>query len=416
MTDNQETRRVTQHELRRKWDAWRGAILWPAAVLILVQTLNGVWYGPQVTFFPVYLQEQLGLSPATIAGVVSGALVAGMVAALFGGTLTDKLGSKWVLVCGLGFSAVGALAFLVHTPGLVAVLWFAGGAGLALTSVGGASYLTRLSARQSLGMLASVYMLSFTVGGAISNPVAGAIIQGRGFSSFGLADLAVIGVSASVAVLFMVYLGDRSPEPTSVRDFWAGALPMTRRPRVRMLMGLRCLPTIFYGMLTVLVPLLLNTLSGNKALVAAYGTATLILASAAQLAAGRAADRWGGRPPTITAYTVVVVSGLGLALTAGTVWGLFVFGVLGVAAAWSLSTLMYVWVADGIAKPKHASSFGLLHAVWSISMIVGSLLGGWLVRPAAGLPFLLAALFNVGSIFLALAYYGRIAQRQPAEA
>jgi MFS family permease len=402
--------------LRRWWMEGRVAALWPAAVLILVQTLNGVWYGPQVSFFPVYLQEQLGLSPAVIGAVVSGALVAGMVAALFGGTLTGLLGSKWVIVCGLAFSAVGALAFLIRVPALVALLWFVGGAGLALISVGGASYLTRLTARQSLGVLASVYMLSFTAGGVVGNPVAGVIIQQSGFSAFGLAELACIGCAAVIATFFMVYLKDRSAEPPSVRAFWAGALPLTRRARVRLLMGLRCLPTIFYGMLTVLVSLLLNDLTGNKTLVAAYGTTTLILASAAQLAAGRAADRWGGRNPTIVAYSTVILSGVGLAVTAGTVWGLFLFGVLGVAAAWSLSTLMYVWVADGVSKPEHASAFGLLHAVWSLSMIAGSMLGGWLVREAEWLPFLLVGLFNVGSIFLALAYYGRIPPRQPAEA
>jgi MFS family permease len=185
---------------------------------------------------------------------------------------------------------------------------------------------------------------------------------------------------------------------------------------VRLLMGLRCLPTVFYGMLTLLVSLLLNNLTGDKALVAAYGTATLILASASQLAAGRAADRWGGRGPTLVAYSAIVLSGIGLAITAGTVWGLFLFGVLGVAAAWSLSTLMYVWVADGVPKPEHASAFGLLHAVWSISMITGSLLGGWLVTKATGLPFLVAGLLNVGAIFLAPAYYGRLTAERPAEA
>jgi MFS transporter, DHA1 family, inner membrane transport protein len=403
-------------ELRRKWTAWRGAAWWPAAILILVQTLNGIWYGPQVTFFPVYLEEQLGLEPALIGVLVSGALVAGMIVALFGGTLTGLLGSKWVIVCGLALSAVGALAFLFRPTALVAVLWFAGGAGLALITVGGGSYLTRLSARASLGALASIYMLSFTAGGVIGNPIAGAIIARSGFAAFGLAELAVIGVSALIAVLLMLYLGDRSSVSPSVRSFWAGALPMTRRAKVRLLMGLRCLPTVFYGVLTLLVSLLLNNLTGDKALVAAYGTATLILASAAQLVAGRAADRWGGRGPTLVAYGAVFLAGIGLALTSGTVWGLFLFGVLGVAAAWSLSTLMYVWVADGVPKPEHASAFGLLHAVWSISMIAGSLLGGWLVRASTGLPFLIAGLLNVGAIFLALAYYGRKAAQQPAEA
>jgi DHA1 family inner membrane transport protein len=402
--------------LRRRWTSLRGAALWPAVVLILVQTLNGIWYGPQVTFFPVYLQEQLGLGSAVIGVLVSGGLVAGMVVALFGGTLTGMLGSKWVLVCGLALSAVGALAFLVHAPGLVAVLWFAGGAGLALITVGGGSYLTRLSARASLGALASIYMLSFTAGGVIGNPIAGVIIERSGFTAFGLAELAVIGIAALIAILLMVYLGDRSAESASVRAFWTGALPMTRRAKVRLLLALRGLPTVFYGMLTVLVSLLLNNLTGNKALVAAYGTTTLILASAAQLAAGRAADRWGGRGPTLVAYGAIILSGIGLAITAGTVWGLFLFGVLGVAAAWSLSTLMYVWVADGVSKPEHASAVGLLHAVWSISMIAGSLLGGWLVRTSAGLPFLIAGLLNVGAIFVALAYYGRMAAQQPSEA
>jgi MFS family permease len=181
---------------------------------------------------------------------------------------------------------------------------------------------------------------------------------------------------------------------------------------VRLLIGLRTLPTLFYGMLIVLIPLLINDLTGSKATVAAFGTTNLLVASAAQLAAGRAADRWGARTPTLVAYTAVILAGLGLAATASTVWGLFLFGVLGIAAAWSLSALMYVWVADGVAPADHAASFGLLHAVWSLSMVAGSLLGGWLVTTAAGLPFLLTGLLNIGSLFLIRTYYGR-ATEQP---
>jgi MFS family permease len=158
----------------------------------------------------------------------------------------------------------------------------------------------------------------------------------------------------------------------------------------------------------VLIPLLLNHLSGSKVLVAAYGTTNLVVASAAQLLAGRAADRWGARGPTLVAYAAVILSGLGLALSAGTLAGLFAFGVLGIAAAWSLSTLMYVWVSDGVNRSDHPAAFGLLHAVWSLSMITGSVLGGWFVATLPGLPFLIAALLNTVSIFLALGYYRRI--------
>ena len=145
-------------ELRLKWGIWRSAPWWPAVLLVLVQTLNGMWYMPQLSFFPVYLQE-LGLPPAAIGGVVAGAQLAGMAVALLGGWVAGMLGSKWVLVCGLALSGVASLAFQIHMPWIVAALWFIGGAGLALITVGGASYLTRLSLRGTLGMLAAIYAL-----------------------------------------------------------------------------------------------------------------------------------------------------------------------------------------------------------------------------------------------------------------
>ena len=137
-------------ELRRKWGVWRSAPWWPAVLLVLVQTLNGMWYMPQLSFFPVYLQE-LGLPPAAIGGVVAGAQLAGMAVALLGGWVTGLLGSKWVLVCGLALSGVASLAFQIHTPWIVAALWFIGGAGLALITVGGASYLTRRGPARDAG-------------------------------------------------------------------------------------------------------------------------------------------------------------------------------------------------------------------------------------------------------------------------
>jgi MFS family permease len=187
-----------------------------------------------------------------------------------------------------------------------------------------------------------------------------------------------------------------------------GVFATMRRINVQRVVGLRSLPTIYYGMLTVLMPLLINNLTGSKVMVAAYGTITLIMASGAQLLAGRAADRWGARPPSLAAYGGIVLSGLGLALSHATVWGLFLFGVIGIASAWALATLMYVWVSDGVPRGEHPATFGLLHAVWSLSMIAGSMFGGWFVTSLPGFPFLAIGLLNVGSIFLLAAYYRRI--------
>ena len=398
---------LRSYDLQQKWDSLRGTSWFPAVLLILVQMTSGMRDIPQGAFFLIYLQEQLGLTPATISGVVAGAQIAGMVAALLGGAIAVRLGSKRVLVCGLALAGLSSLVFQVHWLWLAVLLWLMSGAGMALVTVGGASYLTRLSDRGGLGILSALYVLSMTIGGAIGNPIAGVLIERSGFSTFGWAAMALTGVAILVVILLMAHHHDPITEPAALRSFWSGALSATRRTKGRLVIGMRCLPTIFYGMLTVLMPLLINDLSGSKVTVAAYGTTTLIVASGAQLLAGRAADRWGGRRPTLVAYAAIILAGLGLAASAGTLWGLFVFGVLGVAAAWSLSTMMYVWVADGIPKAEHPSTFGLLHAVWSLSMISGSVLGGWFVHSAPGLPFLIAGLLNAGSFLLTFAYYGR---------
>jgi MFS transporter, DHA1 family, inner membrane transport protein len=384
--------------------SWRSAPWLPATLLIFLQVAGGLRDMPQMAFFPIYLQEQLHLAPISISSVIAGAQVAGMLTALIGGAIAARLGSKWVLIGGLGLSTLASLAFQSHSLWLVALLWFFNGAGLALVSVGGASYLTRISASGALGVLAAFYALSTTAGGAIGNPLAGLLIEGSGYTAFSWAVIAVTGLTMLTLALLMQ---NQPSQPISLRSTWSGMLATAGEANVRHVIALRCLPTLFYGMLSVLIPLLLNTLSGSKVLVAAYGTTNLIVASAAQLLAGRAADRWGARRPTLVAYSAVILAGLGLALSANTVWGLFAFGVVGIAAAWSLSTLMYVWVSDGVAKPGHPATFGLLHAVWSLSMIAGSVLGGWFVTSLPGLPFLIAGLLNTVSIFLALAYYRR---------
>jgi MFS family permease len=388
----------------------------PAALLIAFQTAGGLRDMPLGSFFPIFLQEKLGLAPVTITSVVAGAQVAGMLAALLGGALTARLGSKRVILTSLGLSVLGCLAFQARALWLVALLWFFNGAGVALAYVGGSTYLTRVSARGALGILSAFFALSMTFGGALGNPLAGVLIEQSGFGAYAWLG---VGVSAAVLLLLSLLMQDLRDQPGAPVTVQAksnasvrGMLAIARQDNVRRVIVLRCLPTFFYGMLVVLIPLLLNQLSGSKVLVAAYGTTNLVVASLAQLAAGRAADRWGARGPSLAAYCVLIAAGLGLALSAGTVWGLYAFGVLGIAAAWSLSTMMFLWVNDGVARGDHPPTFGLLHAVWSLSMIAGSLFGGWFVARLPGLPFLIGGLANLASLFLVFGYYRRESVRQ----
>ncbi|CAN5606718.1 hypothetical protein BH10CHL1_BH10CHL1_03420 [soil metagenome] len=402
---------LTDSDTQRQTFQARNAAWQPAIVLILAQMASGMRDMPQFAFFLIYLQEQLSLAPATIAMIVAGAQIAGTVAALLGGAMTARLGSKTVLVCGFVLAGLSSLVFQVQGFWWVTLLWLIGGSGGALVTVAGSSYLTRLSTRKALGILAALYALSMTIGGAIGHPIAGVLIERYGFGTFGWTAIALTIVIILMITLRMANLHDYATEPVSLNRLGGNILLTLRQPRVRLLIGLRGLPTLFYGMLTVLIPLLINELSGNKVTVAAYGTTSLIVASVAQLLAGRAADRWGASRPTLVANTILIGTGLGLFLGARSVAGLFLFGVLGIAAAWSLSTLMYVWVADGIAKGEHPATYGLLHAVWSLCMIGGSLLGGWLVRLTPGLPFLVLGLVNIGACFLTMVYYRLLAHK-----
>ena len=72
-------------------------------------------------------------------------------------------------------------------------------------------------------------------------------------------------------------------------------------------------------------------------------------------------------------------------------------------------------VSDGVPRVEHGRAFGLLHAVWSIAMIVGALLGGALTRVTPGLPFLVAGLLNGFSIVLTLVFFAQVQQNQGDE-
>ena len=374
----------------------------PVGPLFVVQFLSGAWILTQMSFFPIYLEEVLRLTPFTLAAVVASGQAAGMVAALWGGGLSDSLGSKRVLVIGLAGGVLASLTFQSEWPLLVAALWMVGGVTGSLQTLGGSSYLTRAAEPQRLGVLAALFALCMTAGGALGSPLAGWLLDNSGFRLYGLAGAGLVLITVAFA-LFL--LPAQAPDSDAVPQPGRGMWRMARRPAVQILIGLRFLPTLYYGMSGILLPLMINDLAGNKTTVALYGTASLVIASAAQLLAGRAADRFGHRWPPLIGYGALIVAALGLAIFSNQLWGVITFGILGAAAAWSLASLLFTLVSDGVPRAEHGRAFGLLHATWSVAMICGALLGGALTRLSPGLPFAIAGLLNIGSIGLVLAFF-----------
>ncbi len=381
-------------------------------VLLLLQLLVGMHFAAQRYFFPIYIQDELGYSTVLASAFISLSQLVGMVGALLGGTLQDTLGRKKTLWLGLSALFLSNFTFLVAAPWQLTLFWPLSSLALSFQSLVSQSYLIELVGKKGrLGILSALYNWGFTLGGALGNPVAGMVLDQHGFPLF--AGI-LLGITLLPLTLVSVFLPNHQPphQPpkTARREVLANYLTVIRRPQVIRLGLLRFLPTLYWGMATLLLPLLINDITGRKTAVALYVTASLILASLSQLVAGYFADRVGSRSPTLIAFSVLTGSILGLALYAEELWGLYLFGILSAAAAWALSTLMPSLVAR-TSRPQEAGRIlGFLVFLWNIAMMVGALIGGMLVTLHPSLPFLLAGLASLGALLIARSFFAHPAQ------
>lgn len=383
---------------------------WPVLLLLLVQLLAGIIISPMRSFFPIYATEQLAYTAAAASAIVAAGQFVGMITSLIGGTVSDSIGHKWALALGLAASALGSAFYFTRALWLVTVLWIVGVIGLTFITLGGQSYLNAAVSKANLGALSALYNWGFTLGGALSSPGAGWLLDQYGFSALGWALVSLSLAGGATAGL----LPRQQHAHTQTRSAALRALTsyggIVRRPIILTLGMLRFLPTCYYGMAMVLLPLLIKAHSGSNTAVALFTTIMLIVASLAQIIAGRAADRLGRRAPTLINYSILIVATVGATFFSDVLWGIYVFGILGVSAAWALSTLMPTLVADAAPVEEHGRIFGFLHLLWNAGMIVGSLIGGALVEIAVGLPFAVTTLSNVAALILAALFFRLIAR------
>ncbi len=386
--------------------------LWPLTLLLVVQLLGGIMLMPSRNFISIYLNEVIEYPVRQVAQVMAWGQVVGMVASLVGGSLSDRWGHKWLLVLGMGGIAVSSLLYVFRAPWLVAVLWSLGSAGLGFSTLSSQGYLTLAAAGAgALGVFSALYNWGYTIGAAVGNPLAAVILGADNFRVLGLA-LVGFGVLTTWTAGLLPHLRPQARE-TSVTPAPSGYGQLLRRPRIFLLGLLRFLPTCYYG-ITTLLPLLIKQQGGSNAAVAWYAALSSIFASLTQLLAGRLADRKGVRLPTQIAFGVILLAIVGTILTAHSVWGLYIFGALGVGAAWALSTLLPGMVTVAAEPEVHGRVFGLLHLLWTGAMILGTLLGGALLDIDVRLPFAVVGVLNVIALALTVRFFGmQTPQQEP---
>ena len=375
--------------------------LWPLAGLLAVQLLTGMMLMPANSFISIFLNEALSYSIGQVGRVIALGQAVGMAASLLGGGLSDRWGHKRVLILGVGLITLSNALFLLRVPWMAVALWCMGGVGLAFSVLSSQGYLTMAAGVGVLGVASALYNWGYTIGGVVGNPLAAAALGPDRFWALGLM-LMGLGVVGMIVLAFLPDLRlDGNEEEEKGGMFGYGVLLQSRL----ILLGLlRFLPTTFYGLMA-LVPLLIKQQGGSNAIVAAYATVSLLMASLAQLVAGRSADHWGVRWPTTVAFSVILAAIAGIILTADSVWGLYAFGVLGVSAAWALSTLLPGLVTAAAEPEIRGRVFGALHMLWTLSMMLGALLGGELLDIDLRLPFLIVGILNLLALVLTVPFF-----------
>ncbi|MCD6289034.1 MAG: MFS transporter, partial [Anaerolineae bacterium] len=251
--------------------SFRRSLKRPIVTLLILQLMSGMILAPHLTFFPIYVKD-LGYSAVVIANIIAAQRAAGMVAALLGGALSDSIGRKWTLLLGSVGYLAASFAFLVASPGWIGVLWTINGLGLGLYTLGGQSYLIDAAAVGYLGLTSALYNWGYTLGGVISSPIAGFLLDRW---DYGVFARVLIGFSLCVIAVNLFFL-PRSPAKRSARapglKRFFGYGDIATRSIVLILTALRFLPTLYYATMLILIPLLLDAAGASKTIIALYAT------------------------------------------------------------------------------------------------------------------------------------------------
>jgi len=385
-------------------------------LLLLLQLSGGIIISPVAALLPVYLSD-IGYSAVFIAGVFTLQRLVGLASSLAGGTLSDLLSRKQTMVLGLAGLLAASVTFLTRAPAIILLLWALYGMGLTLNSLGSQSYLMDSAGSRSLGLLTALYYWGYTLGGGIGSPVAALLLTRLSFGGFGVVFCS-LGVGALVLAAAALPPSQREPSARAAKGAGGatgklfGFGEIASRPAVLLLALLRFVPTFCYGILTVYMPLLLKRDGAAIPAIAIYATVSGLTAALAQLAAGRLADLAGPRFPSLFSYAMLALSALGIGRFHGRLEAVFIFGVLGMAAAWSLSVMVPPMVALVTKEAERGRVLGFIQLFWNLAMILGSLAGGFLFEAWPGLPFVVGGGVVAIAPFLLVAFFRVVRARR----
>lgn len=375
-------------------------------LLCLVVFVIGLVTGPVLMLFPVYAEEILAEDALFAALLRALPIGLGGISALIGGSLSDRFGRKLTLLLGMtGAIAVGGL-FTTQTPLFIWGILCYEGIASGFKTAGGQSYLISAVPPNKLGLATALYFISTTLGSALGSAMAGEVIARIGYRVFGGSAVLLVGILFLGACLFLPKISQeyRSVREkrgeTSLINAFQAYMDLTRRREMRMLIGLRLLPTYYWGSVNLLMPVLISRIAGIKT-TGYYGAMSLLFAFGCQLATGKICDTVGHRAPAFVSAATVTLLAFGVAFFHKSLVALEIFGVLGTGAAWALSTTIPRFINEFTAPDEKGHGVGMTHLAWSAGFLAGYVASGFLVNLSVQIPFLVAGIFLTASTAIA---------------
>ena len=304
------------------------------------------------------------------AGILVAAYGAGaVIGGIPSGLLASRIGPKRTVVTGLLVLAVATLAFSVDTSALgLGVARFAQGIASAITWSGALAWLMLATPRdrrgRAVGLVFAVAVLGFIVG-----PAVGAFAE---LGSIRATFIAIAVVTALVAAFAATFPAGRNDAPPT------DALRRTlRNTDFLSAVWLVTVPSLFFGVVDLLVPLSLDDADwGTVAIAATFivaGSTEVVLAPAI----GGFSDRRGRLVPVRAGLLLLGVIGLGFALLQSP----FLIAVLVTCASVAASLIFSpsaALISDRAeaAEIPQALAFGFMNTAWAAGVMLGPALGG----------------------------------------
>jgi MFS family permease len=331
--------------------------------------LDVVFYAAITPLLPAYVDD-LGLSK-TSAGVLSAAYAAGtLVASLPAGFMAARLGPRRTLIAGLALLGAASLAFGFGRHILLLDLArFVQGAAGALAWSGAITWLMVTAPESRRGTVIGD-VLAIAIAGTLLGPAVGVLAHAIGtkpvFSS-------VVVVAAALSVLALRLPIPGHGDPLGVRET---ADAIIRRP-VLQATALVMAPSVFFGVIAVLIPLRINDLGGGAGVVAAGFMGGAAFEAVLSAWVGRVSDRVGRLRPYVIG---MAVSAAGLALVPasealGVVVTLLVVMSVGAGLCFAPALAMLSDAAEASGLHQGLAS-GLINVAWAAGQVLGSVGAG----------------------------------------